>query len=119
VTREESWQVEGVTLTLLRHIAALGYTVSMFRFPPSLLGSRPGCVEMHALDLSHDPPNEGTWRGSSRGRLGTGLRCACVRAEFVGAELRGGRSGRPFPTGALALRATAPARQRQPAQERG
>jgi hypothetical protein len=32
MTREESWQVEGVTLTLLRHITSLGYTVSVFRF---------------------------------------------------------------------------------------
>jgi hypothetical protein len=27
MTREESWQVEGVTLTLLRHVTSLGYTV--------------------------------------------------------------------------------------------
>jgi hypothetical protein len=33
VTREESWQVEGVTLTILRHITSMGYTVSVFRIP--------------------------------------------------------------------------------------
>jgi hypothetical protein len=54
MTREESWQVEGVTRTLLRHIASLGYTVSVFRFPPSLRGDE-GAVEMHALDLSKHP----------------------------------------------------------------
>ena len=58
MTREESWQVEGLTLTLLRHVTSLGYTVSVFRFPASLLGTWPGCVEMHALDLSQDPPTK-------------------------------------------------------------
>src|SRR4051812_27789546 len=38
MTRQESWNVEGVTLTLLRHISVIGYTVSVFRFPSSLLG---------------------------------------------------------------------------------
>ena len=56
MTREESWNVEGVTLTLLRHVTSLGYTVSVFRFPASLLGTRPAAVEMHALDLSQDRP---------------------------------------------------------------
>ena len=55
MTREESWQVKGATLTLLRHVTTLGYTVSVFRFPSSLLG-KPGFVEMHAMDLSADPP---------------------------------------------------------------
>ena len=50
MTREESWEVEGVTLTILRHIASLGYTVSVFRIPSSPLGTRPGSVEMQALD---------------------------------------------------------------------
>jgi hypothetical protein len=52
MTREESWQVEGVTLTILRHIASLGYTVSVFRIPSSLLGTRPGSVELQAMDLA-------------------------------------------------------------------
>ena len=55
MTREESWEVEGMTMTLLRHITSLGYTVSVFLFPSSVLGPRPACIEMHALDLSQDP----------------------------------------------------------------
>jgi hypothetical protein len=51
MTREESWQVDGVTLTLLRHITSLGYVVSVFRIHCGLYGS-PGHVEMTALDLS-------------------------------------------------------------------
>src|SRR5688500_9437400 len=51
MTREQSWQVQGVTLTLLRHITSLRYTVSVFRIPCGLYGS-PGHVEMMALDLS-------------------------------------------------------------------
>ena len=31
MTREESWQVDGVTLTLLRHVTLLGYTVCPVR----------------------------------------------------------------------------------------
>jgi hypothetical protein len=54
MTREESWQVDGVALTLLRHVTSLGYTVSVFRFPASLLATRPTAVEMHALDLTQD-----------------------------------------------------------------
>lgn len=47
MTREESWQVEGTTRTLLRHVTSLGHTVSVFRFPSSLQG-KPGFVKMHA-----------------------------------------------------------------------
>jgi hypothetical protein len=50
MTREESREVEGVTLTLLRHATSLGYTVSVSLFPSSVLGTPPACVEMHALD---------------------------------------------------------------------
>ena len=39
MTREESWQVEGVTLTILCHITSLGYAVSVFRIV-ALLQSR-------------------------------------------------------------------------------
>ena len=38
MTCEESWQVEGTTLTLFRHITAMGFTVSVFRLPRSLYG---------------------------------------------------------------------------------
>jgi hypothetical protein len=55
MTREESWQVESVALTLLRHVTSLGYTVSVFRFPSSVLGTRPACVEMQSKDYEKLP----------------------------------------------------------------
>jgi hypothetical protein len=55
MTREESWQVEGSTLALLRHIASLGYIVSVHRLGASMLG-RPSSIEMHAVDVRKDPP---------------------------------------------------------------
>ena len=84
MTREESWQVEGVTLTLLRHVTARGYTVSVFRFPPSLLGTRSGCVEMHALDLPHDPPTKHVARVVEGEGGDLDYRCACLLAELIG-----------------------------------
>lgn len=83
---EESWQVQGVTPSVLRHVASLGYVVSVFRFPPSVLGSRPGCVEMHALDLRYDPPAKHVARVDEGEGGDLDYRCACLLAERVGLE---------------------------------
>jgi hypothetical protein len=73
MTREESWEVEGVTLSLLRHITDLGYVVSVHRIPESLLGTVGAFVEMHAIDLRTDPITQQMARvGRGRGR-GHGL----------------------------------------------
>jgi hypothetical protein len=56
VTREQSWKVGGATLSILRMISSLGYTVSVHRIPSSLLGRMGAFVEMHAVDLRADPP---------------------------------------------------------------
>jgi hypothetical protein len=56
MTREQSWEVEGETLTILRHVTAHGYAISVFRCPSSLLGTRPAAIEMHAIDLRANPP---------------------------------------------------------------
>ena len=90
MTREESWQVEGVTLKLLWHVMSFGYTVSAFRFPPSLLGTWPGCVEMHALDLPHEPPTKHVARVVEGERGDLDYRCACLLGELVGMDLRDG-----------------------------
>jgi hypothetical protein len=90
MTREESWQVDGVTLTLLRHVTSLGYTVSVFRFPSSVLGTRPACVEMHALDLSQDPPVKHVARVVEGEGGDLDYRCACLLAELVGIDLADG-----------------------------
>ena len=89
-TREQSWQVEGVTLTLLRHVTSLGYTVSVFRFPSSPLGTFSACVEMHALDLSHDQPTKHVARVAEGEAGDVDYRCACLLAELVGLALEDG-----------------------------
>ena len=86
MTREESWEVEGATRTLLHHITSLGYTVSVFRIPSSLLGTRPGSVEMHALDLSVEPPIKRVARVVEGEAGDLDYRCACLLAELVGAD---------------------------------
>jgi hypothetical protein len=88
MTREQSWQVDGATLTLLRHVTSLGYTVSVFRFPSSALGSWPACVEMHALDLSQDPPITHVARVVEGEDGDLDYRCACLLAELVGIDLK-------------------------------
>jgi hypothetical protein len=90
MTREESWQVEGMTLTLLRHVTSLGYTVSVFRIPSSALGSWPGSVEMHALGLSQDPPVKRMARVVEGEGGGLDYRCACLLAEMLGIDLQDG-----------------------------
>jgi hypothetical protein len=80
----------GVTLTLLRQVSSLGYTVSVFRFRSSLRGSRPGCVEMHALDLSKDPPTKHVARVVEGEAGDLDYRCACLLAELVVVELDDG-----------------------------
>jgi hypothetical protein len=62
----------------------------VFRFPPSLLGSQPGCVEMHALDLSKDPPTTHVARVVEGEAGDLDYRCACLVAELVGVKLNDG-----------------------------
>jgi hypothetical protein len=90
MTREQSWQVDGITLTLLRHISARGLSVSVFRLPASLLGTQPGAVEMHAIDLSTDPPTQHVARVIEGEAGDMDYRCACVLAELVGIQLEDG-----------------------------
>jgi hypothetical protein len=83
MTREDSWQVLGPTLTVLRRVASLGFTVSVFRFPSSLLGTWPAYVEIHALDLSRDPPTKHVARVVEGENGDLGHRCACLLASMV------------------------------------
>lgn len=86
MTREESWEVEGVTLTILRHITAQGFIVSVHRIPSSLLGS-PGFVEMHAIEPSKDPPTQLIARVLHGEADDIDYCCACLLAELAGVEL--------------------------------
>jgi hypothetical protein len=77
------------TLTLLRHITSLGYTVSVHRVSESLLG-RPGCVEMHATDARLDPPQVHVAAIADGAPGDLDYRCACELAAMVGIELEDG-----------------------------
>jgi hypothetical protein len=84
--REESWEVEGETLALLRRITSSGYTVSVHRVPSSLLGRTGAFVEMHAIDERTEPIGQYMARvGVAEGD--TDHRCACLLAEAVGITL--------------------------------
>ena len=50
--REASWQVDSATLVILRTIQAAGHIVSVHDITPSLRGTQPAAVEMHALELA-------------------------------------------------------------------
>lgn len=82
--------MESTTLTLLRHVTSLGYTVSVFRFPASVLGTRPACVEMHAIDLSQDPPVKHVARVVDGEGGDLDYRCAYLLAELAGIDLKDG-----------------------------
>ena len=87
MTREESWQVTGITLAILRQITAMSYTVSVHRIPSSLLGTVGAFVEMHAVDFRTDPPVQQMARiGVDEGGE-SDYRCASLLAEAVGIEL--------------------------------
>jgi hypothetical protein len=90
VTREGSWQVQGLTLTLLRHVTSLGYTLSVHRIPSSLLGRVGAFVEMHAVDPRADPPVQQMARVAVDEGGDTDYRCARLLAESVGIRPRDG-----------------------------
>jgi hypothetical protein len=83
VTREQSWEVQGDTLAVLRRVTDASYTVSVFRFPSSLLATRPAAVEMHAIDLSTDPPQQHVARVVIGEAGDIEQRCAELLAEMV------------------------------------
>jgi hypothetical protein len=78
------------SLTLLRHEAPPGFKVGELRFPSSVLGTRPGCVEIHALDLSHALPTKHVARVVEGEAADLDYRCACLLAELVGVDVEDG-----------------------------
>jgi hypothetical protein len=79
--REQSWQVQGTTLTLLRHISSLGFVVSVHRVPTSLRGTVTAFTEMHAVDLRTDPVVQHLARVAIDEGGDTDYRFACLLAE--------------------------------------
>ena len=90
MTREESWQSERLTRTLLRHISSLAYTVSVHRIPSSLRGHTKAFTEMHAVDLRANPPIQHMARVRTDEGGDTDYRCACLLTEQVGVDLEDG-----------------------------
>jgi hypothetical protein len=90
MNREQSWQVDGATLLLLRQIESLGYTVSLHRIPSSLLGRVGAFVEMHAVDLRASPPVQRMARVGVDEVGDAEYGCARLLAEAVGVHLESG-----------------------------
>lgn len=88
--REQSWGVTGSTLAILKQITSLGYVVSVHRIPASLLGTSAAFTEMHAIDLSVDPPVQQMARVGVEEGGDTDDRCARLLAEAMGIELEDG-----------------------------
>jgi hypothetical protein len=84
MTREESWQAQGATLAILRHVTTAGYVVSVFRFPSSLFGSRPAAVEIEAIDVGTDPPQQHVARVVVGEARDIEYQCAELLAAMVG-----------------------------------
>jgi len=89
VTREHSWQVDGITKTLLRQTTALGYIVSVHRVGSSLLGTIGPSVEMHAVDQSGKLPPQIARCNDGDGE-DEAYRCACPLAQSVGINVEDG-----------------------------
>jgi hypothetical protein len=92
MTREESWEVEGVTRTLLRHVTSLGYTVSVFVsrrrcWAPDRLASK--CMRS---TCRKNPPVKHVARVVEGEGGDLDYRCACLLAELVGNDLKDGRT---------------------------
>jgi hypothetical protein len=89
MSREQSCQVTGTTLAILRQITSLGYVVSVHRLPCSLLGTIPGCVEMHGGDPRPDLAVIQIAKVGEHEEGDIEYRCACELARMVGIKLKG------------------------------
>lgn len=89
MTREESWQVTGNTLEILRQIDALGLIVSVHRLSGSILGTSPAAVEMHALNPGTIPPKQFIARVPIDAHKDPECACAVLLEDMVGTDLFG------------------------------
>jgi len=65
----------------------MGFMVSVFRLPRLLYGTTLAAVEMHAVDLSKEPPMQHVARVGEVEGGDLDYRCACLLAEMVGIDL--------------------------------
>jgi hypothetical protein len=77
-----------LTSALIKQIESLGYAVSVFRNPGSLLGSVGPFVEMHAVKLA-DPEQQHIARVEGDNDEDV-YRAACLLAQMVEIELEDG-----------------------------
>jgi hypothetical protein len=59
------------------------------RAPVSLLGTIPGCIEMHAVDPRPEPPDIHIAKVGEHEEGDIEYRCACELARMVGINLEG------------------------------
>jgi len=81
-----------VTFVLLQQIASIGYTVSVFRFPESMLGASPATVEMHAIDVRDvigGAPRKHVARIITDDHADPDYACACLLAQALEINLEG------------------------------
>lgn len=69
--------------SILDTIRSHGYAVSEFRLPPSLLGTFPAAIEMHAVNVKTDPPEQHIARVDDDGEDAMN-RCVCMLAGMAG-----------------------------------
>ncbi len=89
MTREESWQVQGITLQILQQIESLGLIVSVHRLGGSLLGSAPASVEMHAVRPDAETPKQYIARVPLNEHDEPDYACAVLLEERVEVDLLG------------------------------
>lgn len=73
--------------TVVAQVASLGYHISTFRLPPSLIRTFPGGVELHAVNAAGDAI---VVRQDDDGEDDVELRAACLLAMQCGVELDDG-----------------------------
>lgn len=79
--------MDGTTQAILRQIESLGFRVSVFENPGSLLGLIAAFVEMHAIDTSVEPPSVHISRVVIADHTNPHYSCACLLARSVGIQL--------------------------------
>src|SRR4051812_25790830 len=80
--------VQELMSSILHHIESLGYAVSVFHIPSSLLGTVAAFTEMHAVLLA-EPNDQHIAKVDGHDEDGA-YRAACMLAESVGIELEDG-----------------------------
>jgi len=82
-------RADGITLSLLRQITPLGYTVGVHRVGSSLMGTIGPSVEMYAVDVVGEKQPQ-IARCNDGDGADEAYRCACLLARSVGIDVEDG-----------------------------